>query len=187
MRVVITTNFDRLIENAMRDAGVEPTIIASDDAVVGATLGGRRSKGVEDFRVAGLLAVSGQIPFRPIVLPGHIFQRRQTLNQTESDLPIRLGCPPLWRDPSRQGSRERQDYDEVTGRASNAGKSIMAQPPGRGFLATPDLHDTFLPRRPRQLLESSNKPRAPEPSLAAWLREKLGKPSSPMPHSSPSK
>jgi NAD-dependent SIR2 family protein deacetylase len=37
VRVVITTNFDRLIENAMREAGVEPTIIASNDAVVGAT------------------------------------------------------------------------------------------------------------------------------------------------------
>jgi SIR2-like domain len=37
VRVVITTNFDRLIENAMREAGFEPTIIASDDAVVGAT------------------------------------------------------------------------------------------------------------------------------------------------------
>jgi SIR2-like domain len=37
VRVVITTNFDRLIENAMREAGVEPTIIAGDDAVVGAT------------------------------------------------------------------------------------------------------------------------------------------------------
>ena len=37
VRVVITTNFDRLIENAMREAGVEPTIIAGDDAIVGAT------------------------------------------------------------------------------------------------------------------------------------------------------
>ena len=37
VRVVITTNFDRLIENAMREAGVEPTIIASDDAIRGAT------------------------------------------------------------------------------------------------------------------------------------------------------
>jgi hypothetical protein len=37
VRIVITTNFDRLIENAMREAGVEPTIIAGDDAVVGAT------------------------------------------------------------------------------------------------------------------------------------------------------
>jgi hypothetical protein len=37
VRVVITTNFDRLIENAMREAGVEPTVIASDDAVIGAT------------------------------------------------------------------------------------------------------------------------------------------------------
>ena len=33
VRVVITTNFDRLIENAMREAGVEPTIIASADAI----------------------------------------------------------------------------------------------------------------------------------------------------------
>lgn len=37
VRVVITTNFDRLIENALRDAGVEPTVIASDDAITGAT------------------------------------------------------------------------------------------------------------------------------------------------------
>jgi hypothetical protein len=32
VRVVITTNFDRLVENALREAGVEPTVIASDDA-----------------------------------------------------------------------------------------------------------------------------------------------------------
>lgn len=37
IRVVVTTNFDRLIENALRDEGVEPTVIASDDAVLGAT------------------------------------------------------------------------------------------------------------------------------------------------------
>jgi hypothetical protein len=37
VRVVITTNFDRLIENALREAGVEPTVIAGDDAVAGAT------------------------------------------------------------------------------------------------------------------------------------------------------
>jgi hypothetical protein len=37
VRVIITTNFDRLLENALRDVGVEPTVIASDDAVVGAT------------------------------------------------------------------------------------------------------------------------------------------------------
>ena len=28
VRVVVTTNFDRLVENALRDAGVEPTVIA---------------------------------------------------------------------------------------------------------------------------------------------------------------
>lgn len=37
VRVVVTTNFDRLIEAALRDAGVEPTVIASDDAIAGAT------------------------------------------------------------------------------------------------------------------------------------------------------
>jgi hypothetical protein len=37
VRVVITTNFDRLIENALREAGVEPTVIASEDAIAGAT------------------------------------------------------------------------------------------------------------------------------------------------------
>lgn len=37
VRVIITTNFDRLLENALRDLGVEPTVIASDDAINGAT------------------------------------------------------------------------------------------------------------------------------------------------------
>lgn len=37
VRVIITTNFDRLIENALREAGIEPTVIASDDAIKGAT------------------------------------------------------------------------------------------------------------------------------------------------------
>jgi hypothetical protein len=36
VRVIITTNFDRLIENALRENGVEPTVIASDDALKGA-------------------------------------------------------------------------------------------------------------------------------------------------------
>lgn len=37
VRVIITTNFDRLIENALREAGVEPTVISSEDSLVGAT------------------------------------------------------------------------------------------------------------------------------------------------------
>jgi len=36
IRVIITTNFDRLLEIALRDAGVEPTVLASDDAIKGA-------------------------------------------------------------------------------------------------------------------------------------------------------
>jgi hypothetical protein len=36
IRVIITTNFDRLIENALREVGVEPTIVASVDALQGA-------------------------------------------------------------------------------------------------------------------------------------------------------
>ncbi|MGX7741663.1 SIR2 family protein [Rhodopseudomonas parapalustris] len=36
VRVIITTNFDRLLENALREAGVEPTVIVSDDAIDGA-------------------------------------------------------------------------------------------------------------------------------------------------------
>lgn len=37
VRVVVTTNFDRLLEAALRDVGIEPVVIASDDAIVGAT------------------------------------------------------------------------------------------------------------------------------------------------------
>ncbi|GAA0270045.1 hypothetical protein LNAOJCKE_5660 [Methylorubrum aminovorans] len=36
IRVIITTNFDRLLENALRDEGVEPTFIKSDDDLAGA-------------------------------------------------------------------------------------------------------------------------------------------------------
>lgn len=36
IRVIITTNFDRLMENALREAGVEPTVVASVDALSGA-------------------------------------------------------------------------------------------------------------------------------------------------------
>lgn len=36
VRVIITTNFDRLIEAALRDEGIEPTVISSADALAGA-------------------------------------------------------------------------------------------------------------------------------------------------------
>jgi hypothetical protein len=36
IRVIITTNFDRLTENALRERGVEPTIVSSVDALAGA-------------------------------------------------------------------------------------------------------------------------------------------------------
>jgi hypothetical protein len=36
IRVIITTNFDRLLENALREAGVEPTVIKSEDDLKGA-------------------------------------------------------------------------------------------------------------------------------------------------------
>lgn len=36
VRVIITTNFDRLTENALRENGVEPTVISSDDSLKGA-------------------------------------------------------------------------------------------------------------------------------------------------------
>lgn len=36
IRVIITTNFDRLMESALRELGVEPTVVASVDALAGA-------------------------------------------------------------------------------------------------------------------------------------------------------
>jgi hypothetical protein len=36
IRVILTTNFDRLLENALREVGVEPTVISSDDDLAGA-------------------------------------------------------------------------------------------------------------------------------------------------------
>ncbi|AZG17256.1 SIR2 family protein [Cupriavidus pauculus] len=36
IRVILTTNFDRLMENALRDEGVEPVVVASVDALAGA-------------------------------------------------------------------------------------------------------------------------------------------------------
>jgi hypothetical protein len=36
VRVLVTTNFDRLLENALREVGVEPTVVSSLDALLGA-------------------------------------------------------------------------------------------------------------------------------------------------------
>jgi hypothetical protein len=36
IRLIITTNFDRLMENALRERGVEPTVVSSPDALQGA-------------------------------------------------------------------------------------------------------------------------------------------------------
>ena len=36
IRIIVTTNFDRLMENALRDAGIEPTVLSSPDQVQGA-------------------------------------------------------------------------------------------------------------------------------------------------------
>jgi hypothetical protein len=36
VKVIITTNFDRLLENALREIGIEPTIVSSVDALKGA-------------------------------------------------------------------------------------------------------------------------------------------------------
>lgn len=36
VRVIVTTNFDRLMENALREEGVEPTVVASADGLAGA-------------------------------------------------------------------------------------------------------------------------------------------------------
>lgn len=36
IRVIITTNFDRLMENALRDLGIEPTVVSSVDTLAGA-------------------------------------------------------------------------------------------------------------------------------------------------------
>ena len=36
VRVIVTTNFDRLLESALHDRGVEPTVVASVDALQGA-------------------------------------------------------------------------------------------------------------------------------------------------------
>lgn len=36
VRVIVTTNFDRLIENALREEGVEPTVVSSVDTLKGA-------------------------------------------------------------------------------------------------------------------------------------------------------
>ncbi len=36
IHVIVTTNFDRLMENALRERGIEPTVVASIDALAGA-------------------------------------------------------------------------------------------------------------------------------------------------------
>lgn len=36
IRVIVTTNFDRLMENALRELGIEPTVVSSEDTLSGA-------------------------------------------------------------------------------------------------------------------------------------------------------
>lgn len=36
VRVIVTTNFDRLLENALREIGIEPTVVSSVDTLLGA-------------------------------------------------------------------------------------------------------------------------------------------------------
>ena len=36
IKVILTTNFDHLVENALRDAGIEPTVLSSPDQIQGA-------------------------------------------------------------------------------------------------------------------------------------------------------
>jgi hypothetical protein len=36
IKVIITTNFDRLMENALRDVGIEPTVVSNEDSARGA-------------------------------------------------------------------------------------------------------------------------------------------------------
>lgn len=36
IRVIVTTNFDRLMENALGDLGIEPTVVSSEDTLAGA-------------------------------------------------------------------------------------------------------------------------------------------------------
>src|SRR5580765_1061646 len=58
-------------------------IALKDRAPLGACLG----EGVQEFRVARPYAVFGAILLLPIVLLGHTLQRRQAVDQIESDLP----------------------------------------------------------------------------------------------------
>ena len=37
VKIIVTTNFDRLVENALRDAGVEPVVLSSPDDIAGMT------------------------------------------------------------------------------------------------------------------------------------------------------
>ena len=50
IRVILTTNFDRLVETALRDVGVEPTILSTPDQVLGAV----------PFDTHSLLCLQGQ-------------------------------------------------------------------------------------------------------------------------------
>lgn len=36
IKVIVTTNFDRLMENALREAGIEPTVVSTEDGLLGA-------------------------------------------------------------------------------------------------------------------------------------------------------
>jgi NAD-dependent SIR2 family protein deacetylase len=74
VRVIITTNFDRLMENALRDVGIEPTVVSSADGFAGAEPLTHTNcyilKLHGDFKDAGILNTDSELSEYPLVFDG---------------------------------------------------------------------------------------------------------------------
>lgn len=74
VRVIITTNFDRLMENALRDVGIEPTVVSSADGFAGAEPLTHTNcyilKLHGDFKDARILNTDSELSEYPLVFDG---------------------------------------------------------------------------------------------------------------------
>lgn len=145
VRVILTTNFDRLLENALRDRGVEPTVIDSVDALNGAEPLPHTScylvklhGDYKDSRIRNTDAELAQYPREYDALLDRIFDEHGLVVcgwSGEWDEALHRA---IMRNPSRRYSL----FWAVRGELGNAGQTIVAHRRGH-VVPISDANDFF--------------------------------------------
>lgn len=147
VRVILTTNFDRLLENALRDRGVEPAVVDSVDALTGAEPLAHTScylvklhDDYKDARIRNTDAELAQYPQEYDALLNRIFDEHGlVVCGWSGDWDEALHCA-IMRSPSRRYSL----FWATRGQLGDAGQTIVAHRRGH-VIPVSDAND-FLGR-----------------------------------------